>query len=218
MRIASDILILLVSFATVWAVDTYELSSLTMPILGVLIGLYMLTSFGQSLFFHNTKAFPYPREAFHAFLLTSVILLLISSTGNLESPFFFLLYFLPFVLSFLLSPSSALVFSLLSCAFFLQALIAADYVRGMVQIGSFIGIAPLAFYFGSEYRDHQRLKAASEKTASGITKDIGMIISDESGKLSQTESRALTDILHRIEELRRADSRPGKGAYESEEK
>ena len=162
----------------------------------------MITSFGKSLLQGHVKSSPYDREQLHAFLLASVILLLIVSTGTLTSPFFFLLYFLPFVLSFLLSPSSALVFSFLCCAFFLQALIDTDYIRSMVQIGSFIGIAPRAYYFGSEYHEHQRLRIASEDTATGITKDIGRIIQDDKGSLTTKENKALTDILLQIEKLR----------------
>lgn len=186
--------ILILSFLLVWLFQEFSLMDLTVPLLGLLMAIYLVTSFLKAT--NSALAF---HDPLHAFLLTTIILLLIVSTGSLTSPFYFLLYFLLFGLSFLLNPASSITFAALSCLFFLPNLIATDYIKGMLQIGSFITVSPLAYYCGAEYQEHIRITRATERLVNAIAKDISKIINDDSKVLTNTETKALTDMLNKLE-------------------
>ncbi|MDO8551895.1 MAG: hypothetical protein Q7S03_04450 [bacterium] len=81
-------------------------------------------------------------------IFTLVTLLLITQTGNLSSPLFFLLYILLFGLSLFFSPMTTLVFSLAIMAFFSQSI---DSFNSLTQVFSLVLMTPLALLFGKEY-------------------------------------------------------------------
>lgn len=198
-----DMLILVVSFLSVYSWDKYGSTSLTVPLLGVLIFLYVVTNLGKKVTKQQTGPIPLPHESFHASLLVITTLLLLQTSGMLTSPFFFLLYFLPFAISFLMSPLSSLIFAFLLAVFFYPTLITTDYVPSMLQIGSVIGLTPLAYWLGSEFRHHIEETSRHDHAANRIISDVGTILTDETKSLSQKESKALTDILEQVEKIQK---------------
>jgi hypothetical protein len=77
-----------------------------------------------------------------------IVCLLVFSTGDIASPLFFLIYFLLFGFSFLLSPSASLFLSLvLALVFFPFSNSAKDWLT----LSSLLLIAPLSYFFGQEY-------------------------------------------------------------------
>ncbi|MBM3208755.1 hypothetical protein FJZ40_00475 [Candidatus Shapirobacteria bacterium] len=83
-----------------------------------------------------------------AIILTVVILLLVSSTGGLNSPVFFLTYFLLFGVSLFFEPAVTLTLTLSLAFFFADSL---NSLNAAVQLGSFLFITPLALFFGRQY-------------------------------------------------------------------
>lgn len=90
-------------------------------------------------------------------IFTAILLLILSSTGGLASPLFFLVYFLLFAIALLFDPPTTLTFALALALYFANSLTSAS--AGM-QLLSLIFIAPLAIYFGKQYL---KLLEANEK-------------------------------------------------------
>lgn len=102
------------------------------------------------LFYHFFKKDDWHKTHLDIFVATAVVFLLVFHTGALYSPIFFLLYFLLFGTSLLLSPTSAYVLAISGSVFFLTSL-SGDPVRELLQILSLFLIAPIANAFGSQY-------------------------------------------------------------------
>lgn len=198
-----DMLFLIMSFLFVYYWDKFGSSTLTVPILGVLIFVYIVTNFGQKVTKDQTAPTPLPHESFHASLLVMTVLLLLQTSGMQTSPFFFLLYFLPFAISFLMSPMSSLIFAILLALFFYPTLLTNDFIPSMLQIGSVIGLTPLAYWLGSEFRHHLAESQRTNEAATRIVTDVGTILTDKTKTLSQKESKALTDILEQVETIQK---------------
>lgn len=89
--------------------------------------------------------------------LIAILLLALSSTGGLGSPFFFLLYFLLFAAAMLFSPLFTLFLALFLLFFFLGEM---TTVREVLQLLSLLFLTPLAVFFGQQYL---KLLQAQEK-------------------------------------------------------
>ncbi len=84
-------------------------------------------------------------------VLTLLTLVAISSTGGLSSPLFFLVYFLLFVLSLLLTPTIPLILSFALIVYFLFSS-EINQTSQLIPLFSFPLITPLAVYFGKEHK------------------------------------------------------------------
>jgi K+-sensing histidine kinase KdpD len=86
------------------------------------------------------------------------VLLLISGTGGISSPLFFLNYFLLFVLSLLLEPAVPLVLSILLIVFYLLTNeIGTSYFR-LLELLAFPFMTPLAYFTGKIYQKEENQK------------------------------------------------------------
>lgn len=82
-----------------------------------------------------------------SFLVTGLVF----STGGLNSPVFFLIYFYIFTLAAQTSPSAALSFALILTLFLINSL---DSPQSVLTLISLPFISPLAHYIGSLYQDN----------------------------------------------------------------
>src|ERR1700736_3630951 len=120
MKIIFHALLLLFAFGLVFIWEQSFLSGYTIQGLAILVLLYLLLSFIRRKRNPAAEAFG---SASDIFILTAAILLLISITGNLYSPLFFLLYFLGFGITFIFEPISVFIFTIGTVLIFLpQAL------------------------------------------------------------------------------------------------
>lgn len=139
------------------------LSNAIVSILGILIVFYIILS--------NRKKI----ENFNLFILTALVLILISSTGEIASPFFFLLYFLSFAISFVFDPKVVFVFTIGIIILFFPGALKTDLTRNLILLFSLFLLSPLAFFTGSAYREKQektRKIKAMEHKAETIDNDI----------------------------------------------
>jgi len=101
-------------------------------------------------------------------IFTFVILLTINTTGGINSPFFFLLYFLLFSLSLLLEPVVSITTTLSLMVCFMFTLPAGQSLKSLLPIFSLAFLTPFAMFMGQEFVESQRLKIKSQKLESTL--------------------------------------------------
>lgn len=95
-----------------------------------------------------------------------VVTTLINGTGNLESPFFFLIHFLLFSLSLFLEPVVSITTALSYILFFLLTFPTGASSMKLIPIFSLAFLPPFALFLGQEFlrERHERKKNESMKT------------------------------------------------------
>lgn len=88
---------------------------------------------------------------------TIAILLIVSATGNITSPLFFLNYFLLFELSLLLEPVIPLVLSATLIVFYILTTNLTNWMQ-LVELAAFPIMTPLAYFFGKIYQKEENQK------------------------------------------------------------
>jgi hypothetical protein len=198
--------VLVLSFVIVFLMSTLPLAGLTVPFLGFLILVYLLLSLRK-----RGKGFLSMggEGPWGIFILNTVILLLIFSTGSLNSPLFFLLYFLGFGIAFVFEPAITFVFVLGAILVFAPDALKTDIMTNLLKIGSLVLISPLAFFFGREYRANDQkeeaieaLEERSKDAADTISEDVEEIIKDEKANLKSEDMDKLNEVLEETEDLR----------------
>lgn len=92
-------------------------------------------------------------------IFTLVILFVINTTGGLDSPFFFLLYFLIFSLSLLLEPIIPVTTALTLILFFVITLPSDQSIQLLIPAFALAFLSPFALFMGKEYGEAQKSKA-----------------------------------------------------------
>jgi hypothetical protein len=205
--LATDSFLILSSFlfTTVWIYT--PLQTQTIPLIGILALIYILT---------HTKLLRYiPKnittsfwEKLNLFALHTTVLLLISTTGNTNSPLFFLLYFLAFSISFTLTPAAVFPYTLAACILFAPLPPLSDITQHTLKLASLFLIAPLAYLFGKDTQIAEKkqeqfshLQKQAAQTSRQIAKDITTLIQTEGQTLDETEIKTLKDIMTQTRQL-----------------
>ena len=113
-----------------------------------LVGLTILSYFGLKMLFSKAGKL---LNALDAIVLTSLTFLLVISTGSLNSPLFFILYFLLFGLSLLFEPIQAFIISLLLIAILLISRTTPIDTSSLVNLFTLLLVSPLAVTLGKKY-------------------------------------------------------------------
>ena len=136
--INSVILTATIAFAYFWT------RSLTLPY-------YSLTLIGFLIICYSIIHFiSKKRQGFDVFFLSLITFLLVFSTGAINSPVFFLLYFLLFGVALLLTPQTAIYLAVI-VSFFLFFTQRKSLLNELLQLSSLFLIAPLATIFGKQF-------------------------------------------------------------------
>jgi hypothetical protein len=206
MKILLHSFVLLVSFgvAFVWSISPLE--SYTVEALGGLVLAYFAIAFIRKK--RNPKAERFSSSS-DIFILNTAIILLITITGNLYSPLFFLLYFLGFGITFIFEPATVFVFTIGVILVFLPEAMKNGSVESYIRIGSVGLISPLAYFFGREYKDRdeqeteiESMQDRSQEAAKTIAKDVEKVLQDEKDQLPEKDVEKLNEILEETETLR----------------
>jgi len=146
MNFTQQSFIVLFSIAIVMFFKTLFLS-LVAPVLAILVAFYLMLSKRKR------------NENLNFFILTSLILILVTSTGEMSSPFFFLLYLLIFGIAFIFDPRVVFVFTIGLLTLFFPKALETDLTRNLILLFLFILLSPLAFFAGVAYQaKNQKLK------------------------------------------------------------
>ncbi|MFZ5366536.1 MAG: hypothetical protein ACOZBZ_04645 [Patescibacteria group bacterium] len=133
--------------------------------------------------------------AIDGLILSLVTLLLVSQTGGLSSPLFFLIYILLFGLSLLFDPLVTLIFALALCFFFYQQVV---NLNAFLQVIGLLLITPLALFFGRQYlkvlEEKELIKILSLKKQS-LEKEVGQQEEDTLLWISLTFKEHVLKIL-----------------------
>lgn len=117
------------------------------------------------------------------------VLLVILYTGGIKSLLFFLVYFLLFGITFIFEPSMIILFLACLTGLFLPSTIKDDVFSNIVKLSSLVLLAPIAFFFGREYKKREKLQVAIHEKTDTIVKDAKDIIKtkDKNEKLKMAE-------------------------------
>lgn len=202
MRLYKQIFFLALSFVLVFVWNTSSLSDQTVPMLGLLVFIYLILSARKKGKAFLTMGGDGPLGIF---ILNTVILLLIFSTGSIDSPLFFLLYFLAFGIAFVFEPLSVFVFTIGTISILLPS--AGNNSENLLLLGSLLLISPLAYFFGREYRKSDKketeieaIRERSEFAADEISKDVEEVLKDNN--LDSKDVEKLNEILEETDDLR----------------
>lgn len=206
MKLLLQDLVLITSFILIFIWQLADLTEFTTPFLGGLIAIYLIISArkkGKG-FLNMGGEGPYG-----IFILNTLIFLLIFSTGSIDSPIFFLLYFLAFGIAFIFEPAVIFVFVLGTLLVFLPEALTQNATDNLLKLGSVVLLSPLAFFFGKEYRRNlaqesevEDLKERTREAADIISKDVEEIIKGEKGNLKEKDIAKLNEVLEETEDLR----------------
>ncbi len=199
MSIINQSLGIVAAFIFVFVWQLLGLEELTIPLIGILALAYLILSRRSKK--ADTKNLATLDEITIA-ILTTLVLVLIIDTGGLTSPVFFLLYFIPFAICFVIIPEAAIVYLLGVALLFAPSALAANVTENLIKLGSIGLITPLAYFFGKEYRvvsEHQQKDA---ETADKIIVEAANILHDHSTTLPEQDKAQLADIIKESEDLK----------------
>lgn len=209
MKLITQSLILLASFLAVFIWEASPLAQLTVPALGFLIFLYLIlskrTPFRSSQPDDMSKPSKISKEDLNIFILNTIILLLIFTTGGLHSPLYFLLYFISFGIAFVLLPETVFAFIIGSVLIFLPDALTGEIYKNMLELGSLVLISPLAYFFGREYRARLSLQEKNAEIAERITEQAGDVLEREEDTLNDEEKTELANIIKESEALKKEE-------------
>lgn len=206
MPVIKQSILLSISFTFVFVWQQTPLSDYTIQILGLFIAIFLILS----AFKKSSRTLGYALESQNSwsiFFLTSIVLLLVFSTGGLNSNLFFLLYFLCFGIAFAFEPLTVFIFVIGALLVFFPDALVNDVMSNIIKLGSLALISPLAFFFGREFRQEEKqsktmetIKTNAKEVADKIEADVDLIKEDK--KLQQNDLEKLADIQEEAQELR----------------
>ena len=203
MRVLLQSLLLLFSFALVFIWQASPISSYTIPIIGFLIVVYIISSLATT---KRGKQIALDGPL-GMFILNTIILLLVFSTGGLFSGFFFLLYFVVFALVFVFEPYTIIAFAIGIVLIFIPEAIKGDVIGNFIRLGSIVLISPLAFFFGKEYKksgeDIEKIKEKTEVAAETIEREVEDVLQEEKANLKKKDVEKLEEVIEETKKLRK---------------
>lgn len=168
------------------------LSIFTLQLVAILVLLYLGSHWLRN---HRPQWFHRSSVTIDITILTSMILLLVTETGALTSPFFFLCYFLLFGVAMLYEIEATLILTGVFILFFLF-LPGSDFTSSagfahLAQIISLVMITPLAIFTGHQYES----ALEEEKVHDMLTKRLGSEETDTLLFLSLNLKKTLVSAL-----------------------
>ena len=119
----------------------------------IVAGLFILLFVARRFSFFSKKT-----RLFESVVFTFIIVGVITTTGGLASPYFFLIHFLLFTLTLLLEPLIPIIVTLTLMLFFLFSIPSAATITQLLPIFSLALMTPFALILGNEYEETKRLK------------------------------------------------------------
>lgn len=203
MKIVEQALFLVTSFAVVFIWQYAGLEKFTPQAIGILIFAFLLFAARDK----SRKI--YIDSGVSVFILNSIILLLIFSTGIFESNLFFLLYFLLFGVAVVFDARLIFLFVGGIVLVLLGPALEKDVLANGLKLVSFMLISPLAYFFGTQYarqgeekEEVIKVKERASEAADNIAEEVGGLIRDKKDVLGHEDLNRLNEILEEAQDLR----------------
>ena len=202
MKFYKDSILLVASFLIVFIWQNSQFEAFTVPFIGFLVFMFLLISI------KNKKNLNLGGPV-NFFILNTILLLFIFSTGGISSNLFFLVYFLLFAAAFIMDPRSVFIIPVSIIVVFWSQIFEADVTANIIKMASLSILSPLAYFFGVQFskndkKDDEILKTKERavSSAQNIAKDVGDVIESGKEKLSSKEVEKLNDVLEEAQDLR----------------
>src|SRR3989344_45206 len=163
-------LILSLGLTYLWT-RTPSLSPFNLQATGLLILFYFVTKFVTGKPAESAGKAKGAQNTLDAIIFTTITFLIVTTTGGVHSPVFFLLYFLLFALSLLFEPIQSIILSLLLIALFGYDLSNNFDNLALINLITLFLTTPIAMIFGKKY-----LQTLEDL---GKIKQLNKIISEE---------------------------------------
>lgn len=132
------------------------------------------------------------------FFISSIVLIMIEITGGVDSPIYFLNYFLLFGLPLISSPIMSLIFVASIIFFYLPELIRGFNTDVVLRIGSILLLLPLSYFLSNELMKRQRENEELKEKA----KEIQEAAQDLEAEEDDLDARdKLDDIIESAQSL-----------------
>ncbi len=202
MKLYIDYLLVLGSFILVFIWQNTQFAQYSIPFVGFLVFLFLLISFKRK---QNLNL----GGPINFFILNTILLLFIFSTGGIESNLFFLIYFLLFAAAFIMDPKSVFIIPLALIVIFWSQIFEKDMTANIIKMASISALSPLAYFFGVQFKKNDKtsdeiLQAKERAAASAdeISSDVKEVIESGKSKLNSKELNKLNEILEETKDLR----------------
>lgn len=202
MKLYREGLILIGSFLLVFFWQNSPLSKFTTPAIGFLIFMFILTTL------RNKKDLSLGGPI-NFFLLNTVLLLFIFTTGGLLSDLFFIVYFLLFGLVFIMEPKTVFLYPVGILFIFYPDLLKDEPVANIIKIASIFLLSPVAYFVSMQFNKNQnqtdeviKTKERAVEAADEISENVGEVINSAKDKLDPSEVEKLNEILEETQDLR----------------
>ena len=137
-------------------------------------------------------------KAGEMFFISTIVLLMIEITGGIDSPVYFLNYFLLFGLPLISTPLTSLIFAGSIILFYIPELIRSFNTDILLRIGSILLLLPLSYFLSNELMKRQRENALLKEKAKEIEKNAEELEVEE----DDLETREkLDDIIESAQDL-----------------
>jgi len=137
-------------------------------------------------------------KAGEIFFISTIVLLMIEITGGIDSPIYFLNYFLLFGLPLISTPITALIFTGSIILFYVPDLIRSFNTDILLRIGSILLLLPLSYFLSNELMKRQRENIILKQKAKEIEENAQALESDEDDIDAREK---LDDIIESAEDL-----------------
>jgi len=195
---------LVITVLLVWLwVNNPVLTNYNLQLTAVLVLFYFLFHF-----LFSKKGSGSANLILDAVVFTAILLLILTPTGGLNSPFFFLVYFLLFAAALLFNPAITLTLTLALTLYFANSL---NSIHAALQLLSLLFITPLAIFFGKQYlrllESQEKIKVLSKRTrllslqGDALEASIKREETDSLLWLTLNFKNGLLKIVHQVSEL-----------------
>ncbi len=126
-------------------------------------------------------------------IFTLVVLGIVNATGGVNSPFFFLIYFLLFSVSLLLEPIISITLTLTLISFYLLMMPQNQDFKSLLPILSLAFLTPFALYLGKEYEQIRQLTKKNQQMEKDNLLFLTLIIKNHLKNISQAIENFMGD-------------------------
>jgi hypothetical protein len=199
------ILLILAALGVFFWLSESALIPYTLQLVAILVLLYLGSHWLRA---HRPSWFRKSSITIDVTILTSMILLLISETGAIESPFFFLIIFLLFSVAMLYEIEATLVLTGILVLYFL--FLPSTNLTNLAHLSTIISlimITPLAIFTGHQYENSLEEKKIREAISSELSQEetdtlLFLSLNLKKTLLSALDSLSITIPLTKAKEVR----------------